>query len=232
MKCLNKFSAGCVLFIGLLAGSANAAIISGTHYTNEGKLVNLSGLEWLSWDVAIGKSRASIEAGEMGLLDAGWRYATRKELSDLFQSVAPQAGQSPLNSDGTKWLWEVFDNPSFAAPAYASPGGAAMSRIKHLFVGDDGECSAHLTESCVAHWRAYERADLGYLGNNGYSSVYNYRLLKNAGSSGLLTSTSEFSSVLVRATTAVPEPSSLAMFALGLLSCVRYRRRSVRGKCG
>ncbi|MBT1062277.1 PEP-CTERM sorting domain-containing protein [Bowmanella sp. Y26] len=219
--------------MSFLAGSANAAIISGTHYTNEGKLVNLSGLEWLSWDVAIGKSRASIEAGEMGLLDAGWRYATRKELSDLFQSVAPAPGQSPLNSDGTKWLWEVFDNPSFLAPAAPAPGSKLMSRIKYMFVGNDGECSAHADESCIARWKAFSDDGFGNVDKNaGYYPTYSYRLLKTSSSSGIVASTSEFAHVLVRATTAVPEPSSLAMFALGLISWVRYRRRSVRVKCG
>ncbi|GGO68344.1 PEP-CTERM sorting domain-containing protein [Bowmanella pacifica] len=224
---LTLFKAAMVVCLGLLINPANASIISGTHYTNDGKLVNLSGLEWLSWDVTVGLSRASIEAGEMGLLDAGWRYATRKELSDLFQSVTPVPGQSPLNSDGTKWLWEYFDNPSFAQPAYASPGGPGMSRIANLFVGNDGDCSAHITESCVAKWRAYTRADLGYVDPSaGYNPEYSYRLSKDSSTSGLLSNYREISSVLVRvSTTAVSEPSTIAIFALGLLGWARYRRR-------
>lgn len=228
MKYFDKLAINCLLFLGLLAGTASASIISGTHFTNEGKLVNLSGLEWLSWDVTIGLSRASIEAGDMGLLGSGWRYATRKELSDLFQSVAPQAGQSPLNSDGTKWLWETFDNPSFLASASPVSGGVAMSRIKYLFTGSDGECSAHASESCIAKWRAYSRDDLGWIDRSaGYYPEYSYRLMKTASSSGLLTSTSEFSSVLVRAVSTVPEPSTVAIFTLGLMGWGIYRRRLV-----
>lgn len=210
--------------------SARAGIISGTHYTDGGKLVNLSNLEWLSWDVTIGISRNDIETGALGLLDDGWRYATRLELSDLFRSIINSPGQSALNSDGTKWLWEIFDNPSFNAPAYTPGGSVGLSRAKNLFVGADGECRVDPTQSCRALWTAYTRDDLGYVDGSGYNSVYNNYIDKSTSTSGNLGDLSQVASVLVRVakdqSTQVPEPSSTVILSLGLLGMLFYRRQT------
>ena len=72
------------LFLVALAQPVHAVTVSGTHVTDDGKLVNLSGLEWLSWDETEGFSRDAIESGAGNTFIAdGWRYATRSEFEAL-----------------------------------------------------------------------------------------------------------------------------------------------------
>ena len=228
IKRLTNVGLSATLLCSLCLSSVHASIISGTQYTNDGKLVNLGNLEWLSWDITIGLSRNDIEGGALGLLDEGWRYATRLELSDMFRSIAGAVGQSALNSDGTKWLWENFDNASFNAPAYTPGGSVGLSRLKYLYVGEDGECRADTSQSCIAQWGAYTRADLGYVGASGYNPVYNYYFDKSTASSGNLSDFGQTASVLVRIaqnnTTPVSAPSSVAILALTLFGLVSRRR--------
>ena len=227
-KRLTSVLMSAALLCSLCLSSVHASIISGTQYTSGGKLVNLGNLEWLSWDITIGLSRNEIESGALGLLDQGWRYATRLELSDMFRSIAGIAGQSPSNSDGTKWLWENFDNASFNAPAYTPGGNEGLSRLKYLFVGEDGECRADTSQSCIARWGAYTREDLGYVGPAGYNPVYNSYFDKSTASSGNLSDFGQTASVLVRTVqdqvSQVSAPYSISIFALALVGMVTRRR--------
>jgi hypothetical protein len=85
-KFLKQLALGFALVV---SANATAGIISSTnsHITSDGSVVNLSGLDWLSWDVTTGQSRTDIENGFMGLLDDGWRYATVMEYKTMMESV-------------------------------------------------------------------------------------------------------------------------------------------------
>ncbi len=188
--------------------NVHGAIVSGTHYTDGGKLVNLQGLEWLSWDETVGVSRTDIEAGWGGLIADGWRYATEGELALFFQSLSPAGdeGYHISNHDGSQWLWETFDNPDFTSGLYTS------SRIGNLFAGVE----VNSTTSYRAHYRAYDppltggwfRDDLG-------RTHLQYTLLKSYTASP--SSSTTIASVLVR-DAAIPEPSTFIVFA-GLFAC-------------
>jgi hypothetical protein len=205
IKMLKAAFAGLVLSV---SGFANAGIISGTEYTDDGKVVDLQNLEWLTWDETYGVSRNSIEAGYNGLLSKGWRYATTTELGNLFTSIwGGQDGWNTANHDGSQWLWENFDNADFLL-------GSSYSRSGDLQVG--------ATVNYLGHWRAettYLSDDSGWFHSN-YGAAGNY--------SNLLSKSSQASSVLVRSVTDVPEPSTLAIFALGMIGLAsrRFKKQS------
>jgi len=141
--------------VGLLAlgsVSANAGIISGgNHYTDAGTNVNLSGLEWLTWDETFNVSRTAIETGHGNFINNGWRYATGIEFGALLSSISPQHGYGTLNHDATRWLWENFDAPNYAT----INGGFTPSRLGNLFFGADDECNVNVDLSCVGFMRLY-----------------------------------------------------------------------------
>jgi len=87
-----KFNSLKTLLIGsslVLSSFANAAIISGNHQTDDGKNVELSGLDWLTWDQTNNLSVNDIINGVGNSFIAdGWRYASRGEFEDLFDSLS------------------------------------------------------------------------------------------------------------------------------------------------
>lgn len=204
-KMLKAAFAGLVLSVSVFA---NAGIISGTEYTDDGKLVDLQDLEWLTWDETYGISRTSIEAGYNGLLAQGWRYATTDELGTLFASLwGGVNGWNSANYDGSQWLWENFDNPDFLS-------GNVLSRFGDLHVG--------ATTNYNAHWRA---ASTDYINESGWFSS-NYGASFNFLDT-LVKHETNASSVLVRDVD-VPEPSTLAIFALGMIGLAsrRFKKQS------
>jgi len=106
-----------VMLLGFLAtvGAAQAAIISGNLTTDLGKVVNLSGVEWLSFDDAelgtFNASRAEVEAEGSKWMQAGWRYANEEEVQALFGSLPPTLISDHWNySDGVKFLLDNWGN--------------------------------------------------------------------------------------------------------------------------
>ncbi|MBU3001875.1 PEP-CTERM sorting domain-containing protein [Paraglaciecola arctica] len=203
-----------------ISSFANASIISGNHHTDAGINVDLQGLEWLSWDETFNISRASIELGYGGYLDNGWRYATGAEFGILLSSISPQDGYGAFNNDATQWLWKTFDAPNFAT----LNGGKNTSRLGELFVGEDGECTSDLSMSCRGHVRAYTNGS-GWLYDT-YGRTGNFIHTMNKTYTGWYAQNG-LASVLVRANP-VPAPTTLAIFALGLIGLAsrRFKKQS------
>lgn len=99
---------GALLGCLLIFESAQAAIIAGNLTTDQGKSVNLSGVEWLSFDdVELGTfnvSRAEIEAEGSKWMQAGWRYAKEEEVQALFRSLPTWISGDWNYNDGVKFL--------------------------------------------------------------------------------------------------------------------------------
>lgn len=93
-------------------GSAQATIISGNLTTDQGKAVNLSGVEWLSFnDPELGTfnvSRAEIEAEGSKWMQAGWRYANEEEVGALFRSLPTWISRDWNYNDGVKFLLDYW----------------------------------------------------------------------------------------------------------------------------
>jgi hypothetical protein len=216
-KLLKQLALGFAL---VLSANATAGIISSTnsHTTSDGSVVNLSGLDWLSWDVTTGQSRTDIENGYMGLLDDGWRYATVMEYKTMMESVFDtHTGWSVDNSDGALWLYSNL---------YGHSEDNTLSYIQmYNWYGDDAECSADIAYSCYGYFRIESTS--GYIPSNithGWSQAE-----KNTGKNytGKSNPNLLFASALVRANV-VPEPSILAILALGMIGLAsrRFKKRS------
>jgi hypothetical protein len=202
----------------LLPFSANAAIIDGTtvHTTSDGSIVNLSGLDWLTWDVTDGISRQAIENGYGGLFADGWRYASIGEYSAMMSTVFDyHAGWSSNNSDGSEWLY----NNLYGANSDAS---SILNVDRHnTLYGADSECGPSFV-SCRGHYRFKDNDGLG--GPDAHDEGWAYASMFNGSD---LTSDSfsrhDFASALVRG--AVPEPSVLALMGLGIFGIGLSRRK-------
>ena len=131
--------------------TANAGIISVSNTNNEyasGHFADLQGLEWLSWDTTAFQTRSQIENDAFGLISSGWRYASVNEFDTLFDSLKKgylNDSQSTRQewSDGTKWLWQNFDNTDYNEN-FGIDVGRSHSRIGDLRYGAEGECSPYL----------------------------------------------------------------------------------------
>jgi len=247
-----------ILFV---TNTASASIISGDHFTDEGKSVDLQGLEWMTLDHTAGFSRNDIENGFTDRYGTSWaaddwRFATRTEVEILINSLwdGVYSGGSSGNADGSKWFIDNFGGLAFDT-------GYGADRIdntetdaiftgqdySYFIYGDDFECSTDELQTCGAtifyadsyysDFNAYnvltQTIETSYLQGSGsigfISDLYganmghhddNWTELKNEGRN-------EMGSLLVRNTqvVSVPEPSTLAIFAAGIIGLLRFRKR-------
>jgi hypothetical protein len=215
-KFLKQLALGFALVV---SANATAGIISSanSHTTSDGSVVNLSGLDWLSWDVTTGQSRTTVENGFDGLLDDGWRYATVMEYKTMMESVFDTYdGWSSDNADGALWLYdnlyghdETSDQNTF---------------ILANFYGSDMECDPRSTVSCYGLF--------GFFSISGdLSSSIDSGNIRSFQFDGTFTQyknqSANKASVLVRATN-VAEPSTLYILALGMIGLAsrRFKKQS------
>jgi hypothetical protein len=222
----------------LVSVQVSAAIISAINTNAEfesGKFADLQGLEWLSLDVTAGKSRSEIDAGFDDLLLNGWQFATRNQAETLVTSLwgGSYSGWSNDNYSGASW----FIN-SFRPLAYSSSGNYEDQYYSKFLFGSDLECSSQIAYTCFGTISTVENYKLditnatnstgqhfvlSYTANSGQGGLFYYSQGLNAGdwddtniakSKG--DSNSNWGSLLVRASS-IPEPSIIALFALGLV---------------
>ena len=212
-KFLKPIILGFLLIIGL---NANAAIISGleTHTTSDGSVVNLSGLDWLSWDETRGERRNDVEGGDF--LASGWRYASIDEYEALMSSVWDvYNGYSTDNNDGGQW---VFDN-MFGSSRL--PGWTSNSMLTGMLYGSEDECET-VDRSCRGKFSLYSN-DWRQDSVNITASFTKVTDFNGQGQTyGDFSVQPYDASALVR-TAPVPEPSTLAIFVLGIM-CLASRR--------
>jgi hypothetical protein len=198
--------------------SANAAIIDGTtvHTTSDGSIVNLSGLDWLTWDVTDGISRQAIENGYGGLFADGWRYASIGEYSAMMSTVFDyHAGWSSNNSDGSEWLYNhLYGANSDAAESYN------YNRYNN-FYGADIECGS-TSVSCDGHYRMSDSDGLGGIDPHleGWMNAPDFFGGFRVDDDDVNAS---YASALVRSS--VPEPSVVALMGLGMFGIGLSRRK-------
>ena len=229
-----KFLKQLALVLSLVvSANATAGIISSTdsHTTSDGSVVNLSGLDWLTWDVTTGQSRTNIEDGFEGLLDDGWRYATVTEYKTMMESVFDtHNGWSDENKDGARWIYNNLsgrtDDTGYGHIEFRNYWGAKSARFSNYY-GADSECHVGLVWSCFGsmYFQAGRLRPVGYI-KSGWSSWHdNSGYVKRP--KAHMKEIEAVSSALVRANV-VPEPSTLAIFALGMIGLAsrRFKKQS------
>lgn len=234
-----------------------ASLISGTHYTNNGKKVNLQGLEWMSLDYTAGFSRSYIESGS-GFTDnygnawaeGEWRYASRRETGELINSIwgGTYDGWSAGNADGASWFLNNFSGLYFDTGFGNNRVDGSLTNnlwrnldSSNFLFGADQECNSNAQKSCYGEVTFAEYYDLVISSTNvhtgqGYTaydplihSLIGVGSLSDfhGGDFGWTTNNlvednslarSSMGSLMVR--TSVPEPSTFAILALGIVGLI------------
>ncbi len=200
-----------ILIISSLINLSYAGLITGNHFTDGGKVVDLSNRTWLSWDIKnISRSNIEIQMGSEGLYEK-YRYATRGEIEALFDSLwgGTHEAWDESNADGIHWL-----HNNFGSAGWGGEGG-------YVIFGNDGDCSEDIDKACRGHWNLLGRE--GYFSNKfGLSfglSTTNYNI--SEAKSG--TNNWDAHALILKSSIQVPEPTTVSILALGLLGLASRR---------
>lgn len=179
-----------------------------------------SGLDWLDTTQTAGISYRDIRSGHGGWQDQGWRLATYSEVSDFFTRYVGTGSEDwfsgPSFDTSLQLIRQIGVNISFNNPEGVSQiyGGEYPTQISIDAYFDDGtsnnkvgigELIARISgeHSNSTRWVAYS------------DHWYDENIIPNAG----------FGSFLVRQTSPVPEPSTLALLLSGLFVFIGFSRR-------
>jgi hypothetical protein len=158
-----------MLILLSFTSTSYSAIISGDFFTDAGNAVNLSGLEWLSFDDTnlgtLSISREAIEDPNSQWVQEGWRYAAVEEIEAMMSSLGISmtfSGSSSIKDDGVGF---IFDNW----------GGITIQNY-----GDGIEDRSELTPNpFIRYWEEYLYV-VGQFGDtfniSGYSQLYSEHL--------------------------------------------------------
>ncbi len=244
---MSKFKILSVFFaLYFLSISSHAAIISGDLTTAAGSDVDLSGLEWLSFDhlasdgtdfSTIGLSYDTVSAADSIWSLDGWRYASTTEVNNLWLSLGLTGGAWLTNSDGVDFIlgnWGGVDIPmgDFVAGTLTTTtgahtkieamyGDASSGEVDSMFLRTDFELSNVRNGQVVSASSFLDEAT-----RNQWMST-DYRVAdflasgdqRFYGASFLVREASDDGS------TSVPEPGMFALFSLGLIGMGIFRRR-------
>lgn len=227
---MNVFKKTMLATLFLVSPITQASIISGSHMTDDGKVVNLSGLEWLSFDddtlgsTTIDVARDSVVDSNSIWSLAGWRIASRDEFHDLYDSLGLNYGENSTNNDGIDWMidnlgsTEINDEIGFG---HGLPGDRdAYSSITGFYSGAFDVHGQYLAQSFTQDYTEWFSSSLtGFYPLETEADVDTHWL----NSTRAYNTTGTF---LVReASVAVPEPSIVALISLGLMGLGFTRRK-------
>ncbi len=253
LRFLNSTLAGLALLGACF--TANAVIISGEMYTDDGKLVALQGLEWLSLEHTAGLSRADVEDGftdNYGTSWAAgeWTYADRAQTETLLNSLwgGVYDGWSNDNYDGASWFINNFgglegDTWTNNVRSDGKLNNAVWTNYDRSFFifGNDTECFASFGNTCEGEIASADSTTSISLRGFNINTFMTDNARANEGV-GLFTEDAGVNmnldtyndsiptgyinpmlgSLLVRRVE-VPEPSTLAVLALGMIGLASRR---------
>ncbi len=177
-------------FALLFSSISSAAIISGEYTVNGTQVVDLSGLEWMSFDHTEGgidySSFSEIwntyDDTDSIWADAGWSLATETHVTALYDSLGLTNGSNSDNGDGVEFLHTNFGAEQIGAQIYDSPAYTrtmtAYSRVNGVYQSDVTDFGALFTTS--AYTAIFEDNDdtdsTDYTIYNGTTQPYVYNL--------------------------------------------------------
>jgi len=132
--------------------------------TDGGKSVDLSGLEWLSFDdvslSTFDKTYAEISNSSSIWSTAGWRYATNIEVDSLWNSLGLSEAQSTSNSDGVDFILDNWGGVYVPTNDFISGYGAnslTTTTLEHTLVEAmyGYPCSGNNPAGCTGHYQIF-----------------------------------------------------------------------------
>jgi len=211
-----------------VSGLANAVVITHNNYTlnpSTNIVTHTDGTEWLQWDVTKGKS---IDEA-LGIYESdGWVLAGNTQMGSLFADFGWIGGidenstyyyDSPYTSiDGDSAMdqfLELFGNTRTESGGTYGEGANELREVIALF-GDDADGDSKFNAAAV-------QSDYKILSR--FTTDYKTSSLRDTYTSSNIFS--NYGVALVRVTE-VPEPSTLAIFALGMIGLAsrRFKKQS------
>ena len=219
-----------------LATSANAALVDGGTYVRD----SATGLDWLKLSHVNGYSYEQVMAGAGGYTTSGWRYATQSELLSLMtRYVGAQNGAygQPVSGLASAYFASTYDFVLALGMNIAFNDSRATYNIVSAYYGlqqisvqgffDDGNSAdpwnglAEVTAVIADPGGIYD-----YLQ---YDSVPLGRWLIWADSQEVGRFGPNISSFLVRPSSSVPTPGSLALVLIAIVVLASLRWRPAMG---
>jgi predicted metalloprotease with PDZ domain len=208
-----------------LSLSTNAAIISHNGYTHDTTTTSIfgGGLEWLQWDQTLGKSYNDVRADATY---SSWRLATNLEVATLFNAFA--FGTTIFDSDRTtyqlqttSWSASETSTHNYFISLFGTTFLDTMvhtstdpDRITLAVFGNPDAFDNHLNLA-----RVVDDSTHIALGHQDSSALlFDNRFSPDISELGV-------GVALVRSPSQVPEPTTVTIFTLGLLSLGLNRRQ-------
>jgi hypothetical protein len=209
-KFLNQFLIGLSV---LLATSANAGLITDT--SSDSFIDNTTGLEWMDFGVNNIHTYSEVE-NLMSSTYQSWTLASQSQVIALFDNAFGNFAYQPSTSE----LYRAasnndVSNTNMLAVMDRMGYGSTLDSISHgWFEDDQGGLSYLYTRHITAGRGTGQLAYVSGLGVDWNS----YRNNTN----------NNYSTMLVRQANHVPEPSTLAIFALGMIGLAsrRFKKQS------
>ncbi|NVK54109.1 MAG: PEP-CTERM sorting domain-containing protein [Alteromonadaceae bacterium] len=244
LKMLKKLLAGmCAL---TLCHNVSAAVISYNGYTlNEStNIVTGGGLEWLQWDMTIGQS---VEDALAIYASQGWTIATNVQMAGLFNTFVFGANTAlyngainPGNVPVANGIWDTDENTT--QYTYNNDGATIATDPEKQFVALFGQTYLNFPTATQASnpyeysaaWFGIDQDDDGFYNVARVSDEYlrvgqtvvNRGLTRLANDSILAEDIGNQTGVALVRSAAIPEPTGLLLFALGILGLrVAQRKR-------
>ena len=219
------------LLFSFFAIPAHSAIISGLQFLDDGRAVDLQGLEWLTLDETMGLIKfypSSDGIPDYNILDdfPGWRYAASWEVQSLFASLR---GGATSSTDqrwlmGALWFQQVF--------GVTDSGAGCLASL--FYFGADEEIAAALGDRAPSifgdAFGGFVDIQYDFSSFSPDHAVSASLYLSSLSTSYLQEAFYPYTShMLVRglstpSTVPVPEPTTMILFSIGALSLFAKKR--------